>query len=129
VPMWRHIANADANTVVVAQIEDPEALDEIDAIAAVEGVDSLFIGRGDLTAAYGDETKDPPAVRKAVERICAAAQKAGKSISVYVGNGAEAAWLKSLGASTFVLSSDQGFLLQGARAGLAEVQGKIGIPE
>lgn len=126
VPMWRHIADSDANTVVVAQIEDPEALDEIDAIAAVEGVDSLFIGRGDLTAAYGDETKDPPAVIKAVERISAAAQKAGKPISVYVGNGTEAAWLKSLGASTFVLSSDQGFLRQGALAGLAEVRGKIG---
>ena len=126
VPMWRHIADSDANTVVVAQIEDPEALDEIDAIAAVDGVDSLFIGRGDLTAAFGDELKDPPAVRNAVERISAAAQKAGKSISVYVGNGTEAAWLKTLGASTFVLSSDQGFLRQGALAGLADVRGKIG---
>ena len=126
VPMWRHIADSDANTVVVAQIEDPEALDEIDAIAAVDGVDSLFIGRGDLTAAFGDESKEPPAVRNAVERISAAALNAGKSISVYVGNGTEAAWLKSLGASTFVLSSDQGFLRQGALAGLAEVRGKIG---
>jgi 2-keto-3-deoxy-L-rhamnonate aldolase RhmA len=124
--MWRHIADSDANTVVVAQIEDPEALDEIDAIAAVDGVDSLFIGRGDLTAAFGDESKDPPAVRNAVERIAAAARKAGKSISVYVGNGTEAAWLKTLGASTFVLSSDQGFLRQGALAGLADVRGKIG---
>lgn len=126
VPMWRHIADSDAGTVVVAQIEDPEALDEIDAIAAAEGVDSLFIGRGDLTAAFGDESKDPPAVRRAVERISAAALKAGKSISVYIGNGTEAAWLKTLGASTFVLSSDQGFLRQGALAGLAEVRGKIG---
>ena len=65
-------------------------------------------------------------MKKAVERICAAAQKVGKPISVYVGNGTEAAWLKSLGASTFVLSSDQGFLRQGALAGLAEVRGKIG---
>ena len=105
VPMWRHIADSDANTV---------------------GVDSLFIGRGDLTAALGDESKEPPAVRNAVERISAAALNAGKSISVYVGNGTEAAWLKSLGASTFVLSSDQGFLRQGALAGLAEVRGKIG---
>lgn len=127
VPMWRHIANSDANTVVVAQIEDPEALDEIDAIAAVEGVDSLFIGRGDLTAAFGDETKDPPAVKSAVERISAAARKAGKPISVFVGNGTEAAWLKSLGASTFVVSSDQGFLKQGALASLAEVRGKTGV--
>ena len=67
-------------------------------------------------------------MRKAVERISAAALKAGKSISVYVGNGAEAAWLKTLGASTFALSSDQGFLRQGALTALAEVRGKLGPP-
>ncbi len=115
VPMWRHIAEfRRQHASFVAQIEDPVALDEIDAIAAIDGVDSLFIGRGDLTAAFGDESKEPPAVRKAVERISEAARKAGKSISVYVGNGTEAAWLNSLGANVFVLSSDQGFLRQAA---------------
>ncbi len=126
VPMWRHIADSDANMVFVAQIEDPIALDEIDAIAAVEGVDSLFIGRGDLTAAFGDETKDPPDVRRAVERISEAARKAKKSISVYVGNATEAAWLDSLGATVFVLNSDQGFLRQAAVAGLRDVREKVG---
>jgi 2-keto-3-deoxy-L-rhamnonate aldolase RhmA len=126
VPMWRHIADSDASTVFVAQIEDPVALDEVDAIAAVEGVDGLFIGRGDLTAAFGDQTKDPPAVRKAVERISEAARNAGKSISVYVGNAAEAAWLNSLGANVFVLSSDQGFLRHAAAAGLDDVREKVG---
>ncbi|MET0969944.1 MAG: aldolase/citrate lyase family protein [Tardiphaga sp.] len=126
VPMWRHIADADAQMVFVAQIEDPVALDEIDAIAAVDGVDSLFIGRGDLTAAFGDESKDPPAVLRAVERISEAARKANKAISVFVGNAAEAAWLNSLGASVFVFSSDQGFLRQAASAGLREVRDKVG---
>jgi staphyloferrin B biosynthesis citrate synthase len=122
VPMWRHIADSDAKTVFVAQIEDVEALEEVDAIAAVDGVDSLFIGRGDLTAAFGDEAKDPPAVRKAVERICEAARRAHKPISVYVGGAAEAAWLRKLGATTFILSSDQGFLRQAAAQGLNELR-------
>lgn len=125
-PMWRHIEASDANVVVVAQIEDPEALDAVDAIAAVDGVDALFIGRGDLTAAFGDESKDPPKVREAVERISEASRKARKPISVYVGNEVEAAWLKSLGASMFVLSSDQGFLRQGAAKGLADVRKAVG---
>jgi 2-keto-3-deoxy-L-rhamnonate aldolase RhmA len=123
--MWKHIADSDAQMVFVAQIEDPVALDEIDAIAAVEGVDSLFIGRGDLTAAFGDESKDPPAVIRAVERISEAARKAKKPISVYVGNATEAAWLGTLGASVFVLSSDQGFLRQAAAAGLRDVRDKV----
>lgn len=126
VPMWRHISDSDAGTAFVAQIEDPVALDEIDAIAAVEGVDSFFIGRGDLTAAFGDETKDPPAVRKAVERISEAARKARKSISVYISSATEASWLHSFGANVFVLSSDQGFLRQAAAVELADVRDKVG---
>ncbi|MBN9048813.1 MAG: aldolase [Rhizobiales bacterium] len=122
VPMWQHIAERDERTVVVAQIEDPPALDAIDAIAAVEGIDSLFIGRGDLTAAYGDPSKDPPAVRQAVENIAAAGRAAKKPISVYVGGNAEATWLQSLGASMFVLSSDQGFMRDGAARGLARLK-------
>lgn len=122
VPMWRHIAKSDDEVVVVAQIEDPEALDQIDTIAAVEGIDSLFIGRGDLTAAFGDESKDPPQVLQAVERISEAARKAKKPISVYTGGGPEVAWLKSLGASVFVLSSDQGFLRQAAAKGLSDLR-------
>jgi staphyloferrin B biosynthesis citrate synthase len=125
-PMWRHIADSDAQMVFVAQIEDPVALDEIDAIAAVDGVDALFIGRGDLTAAFGDESKEPPDVRRAVERISEAARKANKPISVYAGNATEAAWLGSLGATVFVISSDQGFLRQAAASNLRDVREKVG---
>jgi 2-keto-3-deoxy-L-rhamnonate aldolase RhmA len=111
---------------VVAQIEDPDALDEIDAIAAVEGIDSLFIGRGDLTAAFGDETPNPPAVRNAVEKIAAAARKARKPVSVYVGARPEAEWLRDQGATTFIHNSDQGFLRQAATKGLAEMRDLLG---
>jgi 2-keto-3-deoxy-L-rhamnonate aldolase RhmA len=125
VPMWRHISDSDARTVVVAQIEDPEALPVIDEIAAVEGIDSLFIGRGDLTAAFGNESKDPPQVHDAVERISNATVNAGKAISVFVGSAIEAAWLKTFGASAFVFSSDQGFLRQAAASGLKEMREKV----
>lgn len=125
VPMWQHIEASDAAVTVVAQIEDPEALDQLDGIAAVEGIDSLFIGRGDLTAAFGDPSPDPPPVRDAVERIAAAARRAQKAVSVYVGTAAEAAWLKGVGASVFVLSSDQGFLRQAAIKGLGEVRDQV----
>lgn len=127
VPMWRHIDAADADTVVVAQIEDPDALGCIDEIAAVEGIDSLFIGRGDLTAAFADRSADPPAVRNAVERICTAGLKGKKAISVYVGNESEAAWLKTLGANMFVFSSDQGFLRQAASKGLKDLRLAVNV--
>jgi 2-keto-3-deoxy-L-rhamnonate aldolase RhmA len=126
VPMWRHIRASDETVTVVAQIEDPEALDQIDEIAAVEGIDSLFIGRGDLTAAFGDETPNPSAVRAAVERIAAAARRMSKPVSVYVGARPEAEWLRDQGATTFIHNSDQGFLRQAAMKGLAEMRDVLG---
>lgn len=124
-PMWQHIHAADTATTVIAQIEDPEALDEVDAIAAVEGIDSLFIGRADLTAAFGDEAADPPAVRRASERVASAAMKAGKAVSVYANGSAEAGSLTALGASVFIISSDQGFLRQAANKALSDTRAAV----
>ncbi len=121
--MWDYIANADATTTVVAQIEDPEALDEIDGIAQTEGIDALFIGRGDLTAAMGEATNDSPRIRDAVDRIAAAAKRAGKPVMVFVGGMKEAEWLRSIGATAFVYSSDQGLMKQAASKALADLRG------
>ncbi len=119
--MWQTVDAADEATTVIAQIEDPEALNEIDAIAAVDGIDALFIGRGDLAVALGADSSDAPPVRDAVERIGAAARKAGKPIAVFVGGKAEAAWLQEQGATTFVVSSDQGFMRRAAAQALTEI--------
>jgi 2-keto-3-deoxy-L-rhamnonate aldolase RhmA len=121
IPTWDHIDRADAETVVIAQIEDIAALPHAGAIAAVEGVDSLFIGRGDLTAAFADRTSDRQ-VRSASEAIAGAARQAGKIVSVHTGAPGEADYLSDLGATLFVLSSDQGFLRQGALASLGALR-------
>ena len=127
VPTWDHIDRSDADTVVVAQIEDVAALPHAAGIAAVEGVDSLFLGRGDLTAAFGDRTSDRQ-VRDASDAIAAAARAAGKVVSVHTGNAAEAGYLSGLGATVFVLSSDQGFLRQGALASLGALKQALSGP-
>jgi 2-keto-3-deoxy-L-rhamnonate aldolase RhmA len=118
--MQDYIAAADAAVSVIAQIEDAEALDDIDGIAAVAGIDALFIGRGDLAVALNAESSGAPAVRAASERIAAAARSAGKPVCVFVGSVAEATWLKEQGASAFVVSSDQGFLRRAAAQALTE---------
>ncbi|MFT8244890.1 HpcH/HpaI aldolase family protein [Roseomonas sp. BN140053] len=129
--MWNYIDAADAGIAVIAQIEDPEALDEIDAIAATEGIDALFIGRGDLTAAMGAPTNDAPPIRDAVERIAAAARRVNKPVAVFVGGMKEAEWLRGVGATAFVYSSDQGFMKQAANKALSDIRalGTAGQPD
>lgn len=113
-PMAAHKAASAERTVVVLQIEDPEAVDDIEAIAAVDGVDALFVGRADLTVAYGADSQDAPKVIAAVERVCAVGRAAGRPVGMFLARIEDVALWRQKGASLFLLSSDHGFLLAGA---------------
>jgi staphyloferrin B biosynthesis citrate synthase len=81
----------------------------------------VFIGRGDLTVAFGATGMDAPEVQKACERILAAAKKAAKPVAVMVSNAEEAARFRAMGASTFIVASDQGFLRQAATLAYGDI--------
>lgn len=118
--MTAHRAAA-GDVTVIAQIEDAEALDQIEAIAAVEGIDALFIGRADLTVSLGAATPDDPIVVEAVEHICAAGRTAGRAIGMFLSRPGDVAHWRERGASLFILASDQEFLLRGAAALASEI--------
>jgi 2-keto-3-deoxy-L-rhamnonate aldolase RhmA len=120
--VWEHVEAADAQTTVIAMIEDPEALETLDAIMAVKGLDGVFIGRGDLTVALGAKGPDSEEVKSATMRIAAAAKAAGKAVCAMTPGGADARWLKEQGVSAFIVSSDQGLMRQAALRTLAEFQ-------
>ncbi|WP_102960151.1 HpcH/HpaI aldolase family protein [Mangrovicella endophytica] len=116
VGMWPHVEAQDKSVTVIAMIEDPEALDTIDAIVAVDGLDGVFVGRGDLSVAMGATSPADPKVQAASERIAAAAIAAGKPVCVMVGSLAEAQGFRGIGVSAFIVSSDQGLMRQAATA-------------
>lgn len=119
--VWDLVDRLDSETTIIAMIEDPEALDDIDAILSVDGLDGVFIGRGDLTVALGAPSSDAPPVKSAVDKITAAAGRVGKPVCVMVGSAAEAKGFKDAGASAFIVSTDQGFLRSMASQALAEM--------
>ncbi len=105
-----HIDSQDASVAVVAMIEDREALAEIDDIVKVEGLDALFIGRGDLAVALGASSLTDLNLRAAVEKIITAAKAAGKPICMMVGQAEDIPELEALGATAFINNSDQGLM-------------------
>lgn len=111
-----HIANADASTAVIAMIEDPEALDHLDEIFTVAGLDAAFIGRGDLSARLGASHVGDPAVSAVVDRITEAARRHGVPLIAHVGAGddPDVTRLAQDGVSGFLVSSDQGLMRQAA---------------
>src|SRR4051812_18421855 len=69
------LAAANDRTVLVLMIETAEGVAQAEAIAALEGVDALWVGHFDLSASLGIPGQfDHPTFRAATTRICAAAQ-------------------------------------------------------
>lgn len=112
--MAEHLARTSGAVVVVAMIEDVEAVRSIDEIVAVEGIDAVFVGRADLTVAYGKTDPYDATVVAAVEKVCAAARSAGRPLGMFVPKLEDVPVWMGQGASYFLLESDQSFLLRGA---------------
>ena len=73
------IAEANREGMLIAQIETRAGLENVEAIAAVDGIDSLWIGQTDLTCSLGIPGKfDHPEFHAAVDRIVAACTRHGK---------------------------------------------------
>jgi len=116
---WPYIDRSDARIATIAMIEDPSALDDIDAIVAVDGIDAFFVGRGDLTLALNAASSSSDEVTAAVAKVTAAAGKVGKPVAVMAATREEGDAFAALGATAFILSSDQGFM---RKAGLQMLQ-------
>jgi 4-hydroxy-2-oxoheptanedioate aldolase len=79
VPVADYIRQANEERFLIVQIEDPEALGEVDAIAQVPGIDCILFGPGDFSHALGcvGQTSDPRVVA-AERQVAAAALRHGK---------------------------------------------------
>jgi 2-keto-3-deoxy-L-rhamnonate aldolase RhmA len=113
-----HVAAGDAHTTVLGMVEDLAALSRLPEIMGVPGLDAIFIGRGDLATALGAGGPMAAAVVAATEKIAAAARAACKPMCAHVGHldSPDTGWLRSLGVTAFVVSSDQGLLRDAASA-------------
>ena len=82
---------ANDNVLYMAIIETAEAVDAIDEIMAVDGLDTYFVGPFDLSIALGVPRQfEHPRFVEAVEKVFAAAQRAGKPAGVNPDIGADA---------------------------------------
>lgn len=100
-PMREYMEEANRETFVVLQLEDKEAIEDIDEIAAVEGADILFLGQADLSQSYGDPTGASEQIQDAIERVAAAAKKHGKYWGLPVPSAASAESYAAMGARFF----------------------------
>lgn len=114
---------------VIVQIESREALENVDAIAAVDGVDALFIGPADLSASLGHLGNPAhPEVQSAIARAKAGIDRAGKPAGIFALSPTDAQQRIGEGYAFISIGTDIGLLLNGAKNLLASVRTAEGKP-
>ncbi|MDB5568889.1 MAG: 2,4-dihydroxyhept-2-enedioate aldolase [Hyphomicrobiales bacterium] len=119
-----YLKTANEEVCLLVQVETRRGLENLDAIAAVEGVDGVFIGPSDLAAALG-HLGDPmhPEVVAAIEDAMVRIARAGKAPGILMANEKLARRCLELGALFVAVGSDAVLLAQGARALAAVYKG------
>ena len=116
-------ADADAEIAAVVQIESAEAVADAERIAAVEGVDALFIGPSDLSHSLGvPGDLQAPAFRDAVAAVLAAAREHDLAAGILAAGPEPARAFIDEGFSLIVLSADVNLLAVAARDALARTR-------
>jgi 4-hydroxy-2-oxoheptanedioate aldolase len=116
---------ANANTLVFAMIETAQALDNLDAICSVEGIDAVYIGPSDLSLSLGctpvfDDVE--PKVAQAIDHILARAHAHGLKAGVHNGRTDVARARTAKGFDLVTVSSDARILIAGSQQILKEMR-------
>ncbi|MEM6478292.1 MAG: aldolase/citrate lyase family protein [Pseudomonadota bacterium] len=111
-----YVLDQSAETIVIAQIEEPAGLEAVEDIAATEGIDGLFLGPADLSVGYGKTDQASAELQAAFARCGAAAQAAGKAYMTFVGNATQADGLRHHGLTMFFVASEHSWMRAGAAA-------------
>lgn len=119
------MAHFNQETLVIPQCETAEALSDIETIAAMDGVDGIFIGPFDLSISMGMPGDfENPQFRAALARILSACRAAGKPCLIFAGDGAGAAVRFAQGYDAVAMGLDATLLITGVKAQIAAGRGQ-----
>jgi len=112
-----YLAKVNDNIAVMVQIESRAGLAAVDAIAAVDGVDGVFVGPSDLAAALGHlGNAAHPEVQQAIRHLFERTAAQGKATGILAPVEADARRYLEWGASFVAVGSDLGVLRAGTQA-------------
>jgi len=104
-PNW--MADTNASTALMPQIETLEAVKNLDAILAVPGIDGILIGPSDLSVDFGTPGKfDAPDFQETVAKCISRARELGKHAGIVAGDDKLISLSKQAGANLLVFSAD-----------------------
>jgi 4-hydroxy-2-oxoheptanedioate aldolase len=112
-----YLNKADSEICLLVQVETRSALEELEAIAQVEGVDGVFIGPSDLSASFGHVgNPQHPEMQKVLEDAVRRLKAVGKPAGILTGNEEEARRYIGWGYTFVAVGADVGLLARNADA-------------
>jgi 2-dehydro-3-deoxyglucarate aldolase len=118
-----YFAAANRQMGVIVQIETEQALEHLEAIAAVDGVDGLFIGPADLSASMGHVGQlTHPEVMDRMAKAVLRCKAIGMPIGTIGGDPESVAQYRAAGFDYVAVGSDLGLFMQGARSAIAALR-------
>ena len=121
-----YLENIDKSSLLVAQIEDFEGVENIDSILDVKGIDALFIGPYDLSISLGVANKfDSDKIKVSFDKIVKACKAKCRPLGIFESNENRMAKLKNSGFTFFCMSSDISFLTNEAKNNLFNLKDKF----
>ena len=112
----------DEELLVICQIETKKAVENIEDIASVEGVDVTYIGPADLSASHGHlGNMSHPEVQKAIDKVYDATKAAGKAAGVHLGSGKTIRERMEKGYEFITIGNDLSLLRRGVRELMTEL--------
>ena len=114
---------ANESTLIVAQIETREAIENIDAILDVEGIDVGLIGPNDLSISLGiPDQMSSEILTKAIDKVVESARKKRKASGIHIGNVEAIRKWRAKGMTVLAYSTDIGFMYNASKASLEELK-------
>ncbi len=117
--------HANETVLAIAMIETQEALDNLDQILSVPGLDGVYVGPSDLGLSLGGEPKPDqtdPKIVEAIEGILAAAKKHGVTAGIHCGAPAYARRMIDLGFQLVTILNDNMLLASAAKRAVTELR-------
>jgi 4-hydroxy-2-oxoheptanedioate aldolase len=117
---------ANEDVLVIPMIETKTALDNLEAIVAVPGVDAIYIGPSDLSLSLGLaplQDRQEPEFLAVLDRIRNTAQAAGVKVGIHTMTGAYSKQMFERGFNLATIMNDSGLMLTAARAQVAIAKG------
>jgi len=122
-PLWDYTRHANDNILAIMQVERKIAIEQIDDLLSVPGVDVALIGPMDLTLSLGASGPQDPLVQEAIHKVVEAGKRHSVATGIHLGDVAQLKSWQARGMTMLTCSTELDFLASGAVAAVKGLRG------